>query len=302
MIMINPFIHSETNQRDKNEDSVCVFTLTTPSETIPITVLAIADGMGGHAYGEFISQEALKKLSLILFEQITLEPSLNPINPPPSITTDYLIQILTDSLQQTNAHIHRLVTNNHWGKGGTTLVVALIWQNQVIFGNLGDSPLFHYQAKTKQITKKTEDHTVTSVLLKEGLIIPELAPYHEGRNKLEFYAGCSHFPKDNPVYQLELANNDILLLCSDGISSKLSSAEITEIFQQNMGQLEQIGYNLIETAKNKEETDNQTLIIWQYQRNISAKSSKKQNKSSRKQKPKVTQKQTTTIKQTSLNY
>jgi protein phosphatase len=289
--MINPFIHSETNQRYNNEDSVCVLTISTPSETIPISVLAIADGMGGHAYGEFISQEALKKLSLILFEQITLEPSLNPINPPPSITTDYLIQILTDSLQQTNAHIHRLVTNNHWGKGGTTLIVALIWQNQVIFGNLGDSPLFYYQAKTKQITKKTEDHTVTSVLLKEGLIIPELAPYHEGRNKLEFYAGCSHFPKDNPVYQLELANNDILLLCSDGISSKLSSAEITEIFQQNNAQLEQIGHQLIQIAQNKGETDNQTLIIWQYKRNIS-------NKSSKKRKEKVTKKQTATIKQT----
>ncbi|NJR17173.1 MAG: hypothetical protein HC785_16620 [Calothrix sp. CSU_2_0] len=68
---------SQTNERENNEDSFQVFSLTPTIGQKPITILAVADGMGGHAYGEHVSEQVLRKLSLSLFEQLIIESSLN---------------------------------------------------------------------------------------------------------------------------------------------------------------------------------------------------------------------------------
>jgi protein phosphatase len=257
-------VRSEKNARENNEDSFTVFILTPAHGQNPIHLLAVADGMGGHAYGELASSETLRKMSLVLLEELTVQPSINHLEEATPVSPAEITKALMNALEQANAHIKRMVEANKWGKAGSTLVAAAIWGNTTIVVNLGDSPLFHYQPSTGQLTKKTEDHTVAGVLLRAGLISPELAPYHEGRSRLEFFVGCPNLPNEDPVQQFDLVPGDLLLLCSDGVSGSLLEKEMAEIFSEAQEDLSAIADGLLQAAKDKGETDNQTLILWQY--------------------------------------
>jgi protein phosphatase len=257
-------VRSETNQRQNNEDSFQVLPLAIAPGQKPLFVLSIADGMGGLAYGEKVSREALKKVSIALFEELVVEPSINCWQSLPPIDANRLSQALTNALEQANAHLRRMVEANKWGKAGSTIVVAGIIEDTAVVVNLGDSPLFHYQARSGQLTKVTQDHTVAGVLLRAELITPEMARYHQGRSQLEFYLGCPQLPPI-PAYQLKLAPGDLLLLCSDGISGTLLHEQIAAILAEPNSSLESIADSLLRVSREAGETDNQTLILWRHQ-------------------------------------
>ena len=227
-------------------------------------MLAIADGMGGYAHGQEISREVLRKFNLSLFEQLTVDCSINCLpETTAQVTPKTLSKVLVKALEQTNAYIRRLVKNNQWGKGGSTLVVAAIIGNSAIVTNLGDSPLLHYQAQTGQLTQITEDHTIAGVLLKTKMISPQVALHHEGRSRLQFFVGCPEFPTELPVHQVSLESGDILLLCSDGISGSLLPEDIAAILGSSQS-LKDMAENLAQKALEAGETDNQTLILWSH--------------------------------------
>jgi len=258
-------VRSETNQRENNEDSFQIFSLLPALGQSPIVVLAVADGMGGHAYGEHVSREALRKISLSLFEQLTVEPSINRLEALLPVDAETLSQALINALEQANAHVRRMVEANKWGKAGSTIVVATVLDDVAVVANLGDSPLFHYQASTGQLHKVTEDHTVAGVLLQAGMITPEMARYHEGRGRLEFYLGCPELPREAPAHQVALASRDLLLLCTDGVTGSLSHEQIAEILSDPNGDLDGMAERLIQASLEAGETDNQTLILWRHQ-------------------------------------
>ncbi|NJL64941.1 MAG: serine/threonine-protein phosphatase [Methylacidiphilales bacterium] len=240
-----------------------VFSLTPTIGQKPITILAVADGMGGHAYGEHVSEQVLRKLSLSLFEQLIIESSLNNnvINET-SVSSEYIAQILLKAVEQANAHIRRMIEANKWGKAGSTVVVAVILDDKAIAINVGDSPLFHYQQKSGNLTKVTQEHTVANALVNARIITEEMARHHEGRNRLEFYIGCPELHAKVPLSQVSLESGDLLLLCTDGVSSLLRLQEIRLILSNSNQLLEEIAQSLIKAAQIAGETDNQTLILW----------------------------------------
>ncbi|MDJ0724596.1 MAG: protein phosphatase 2C domain-containing protein [Prochloraceae cyanobacterium] len=265
---------SRQNKRENNEDSFQVFSLTQSGDRPPIHILAVADGMGGHAHGEQASEQTLRKLSLSLFESLTVDSSIN--SPPEKtlkITSDRLSKNLQDALRSANEHIRRIVKQNDWGVSGSTVVVAAILENKAVIVNLGDSPLFHYQARQKHLTQITEDHTVAGILQSSGKITAEMARYHEGRSRLQFFVGCSHLPKELPTYKIELEPNDLLLLCSDGISGSLLPKDIVNILASQKS-LKQKSQALVDKALANKETDNQTLILWSHSPSASVQQSK----------------------------
>lgn len=255
-------IRSEINQRENNEDSFLIFTIAPPFSFPPVPVLAIADGMGGGAHGEDVSREALRKLSLSLFEMLAVEPSLNQLQAAPPPDAAAIARSFREAIAQTNAFVKRMVENNRWGKAGTTVAIAAIIEDVAVVANLGDSPLFHYQARSGNLAQITDDHTLTAALLRSHLITPEMARYHFGRNQLEFYLGCAQLPPELPVHQVAIASGDLLLLCSDGISGSLSCAEIAALLAGD--DLDAIASRLIRAARDAGETDNQTLILWRH--------------------------------------
>lgn len=257
-------VRSEVNQRDNNEDSFQISQIVPIAGHEPITILAVADGMGGHAYGEVVSQEALKKVIGSLHEKLVIETSINRLEKPQVDNAQTLSKALKESLETANAHVKRMVEANKWGKAGSTIVMAAVLNDMAVVANLGDSPLFHYQANSKTLKKITEDHTVAGVLLRFKRITPEMARYHEGRNRLEFYVGCDELPEDDPIYPVNLAQGDMLLLCSDGVSASFSDEQIGKIFAEGGNDIEKIADALLKASLDAGETDNQTLIIWQH--------------------------------------
>jgi PPM family protein phosphatase len=250
---------SVINKRDTNEDCYQVLALIPSLEKPPLYLLAIADGMGGHAHGEDVSRETLRKLSLTLAEQLTILPSLslqpNPLEP--------LQSAIAGAVEQANAHIKRMAQVNHWGTAGSTLVLALLQQDTAWVMNLGDSPLFHWQAASGQLIQVTTNHTLANALQKAGIISPEMAEHHSGRNVLELFVGCEQLPDPLPIQSIVLANSDRLFLCSDGISGTLTLSELEEILK-HPAPLSELADNLLEHATAKGATDNQTLILWQH--------------------------------------
>ena len=267
----NYAVISEQNQRTGNEDSFLASCFYPFGSDKPLILLGIADGMGGHEHGADISREALRRMHLVLFEQLAVTPALNCLSLDFEFTTTQIKSALQGALNQTNTYIRRMIVSNKWGKAGSTLVLAALYDNQVWAVNLGDSPLYHYAPATLNLTQVTEDHTVAGVLLRAGVISPEIAKIHEGNGRLEFFIGQEQLPKCVTVHELTLAAQDLLLLCSDGISGVLSLENLQRIIgdaqlkgaAQTSPQL--LAETICEAATDLGATDNQTLIIWQHQ-------------------------------------
>lgn len=255
-------VRSEVNRREQNEDSFQVCELLTPAASSTLRVLAIADGMGGHAYGEHVSREVLRTVSRALFEQCVVLPTLNELTTPFTLDAQKMSEILWHALEEANARVQQMVRSNKWGKAGSTVVIAVMLQNTLIAANLGDSPLFVYRQGSQSLKKITEDHTVAGVLVRKKIIPPEMARFHEGRSRLEFYVGADTLPKHPPVYQCTLNADDLVLLCSDGISGSLTLEQMEKLISAATEDLDAVADRLIAAALATDETDNQTLILW----------------------------------------
>lgn len=251
---------SEINCRTENEDSFQIFSLMPAPELEPITILSIADGMGGCARGKKLSWETLRKFSISLFEEIA-EKAIDSF----PIAGEWQIEkILLEALNRTNIHLRRRLEVNSWQGGGSTLVAAAIWDNLAVAVNLGDSPLFHYRKNSHTLIQVTENHNLADLLLQAGAIDSSKAFQHQSRNQLVYFVGSRDFPHRSPVYRLQLQQEDMLLLCSDGISGSLKLEEIENILAKPQQSLEEIAKNLLDRANFAGATDNQTLILWSH--------------------------------------
>lgn len=259
-------VRSVVNERANNEDSFLVCSLTPAPGAPPLTLLAIADGMGGHAHGEDASREALRKLALVLCDGLMIEPRLNLLaEPAPWRAADKLGDLLIDAIEQANAYVLRLSTRNGWRGAGTTLVAALICEHTAVALNLGDSPLF--QARRDGLARVTDDHSVAGALVRTGELTAAQARQHPGRHQLEFHLGTAVLPARWPVRQINLVADDLLLLCSDGVSGRLPEERIATILKRarcsRSSGFARAADLLLAAAREEGETDNQTLILWQ---------------------------------------
>lgn len=257
---------SEQNQRDENEDSFLVINFHPFGGRFNVTMLGVADGMGGYRHGEFVSREALRRIALLLFEQLTVAPALNSFETGESFDSETLGSALWQAIEQTNAHIQRMILANKWGRAGSTVVVVVVYEKTAVVANLGDSPLFHYRSRSRALTQVTQDHTVAGALMRGGLLSPEMARIHEGSDRLEFFVGNETMPREPAVSRVALASGDMLLLCSDGISGALTAEQMATILEGGPRDLGELAERFLQASTDAGETDNQTLILWRHDR------------------------------------
>ena len=261
------FALTDQNQRSNNEDSYQISVLSPQWSIPPITVLAVADGMGGHQYGEKASQETLQRFNTSLYEQLLSVTATQGFQPytAPQLTPQELAHYLEEAVKAANQRVYQIFTKNHW-EGGSTLVVAAIMGNTAVVTNLGDSPLYHYCREQDTLQELSEEHSVAGILLARGHITTEMAKHHMGRSQLQFFVGNDELPAQLPTQIVTLAAGDLLLLCSDGISNELSHADIQQILAQaDVQNLENTARSLRDRALAAQEDDNQTLILWYHQ-------------------------------------
>ena len=138
---------------------------------------------------------------------------------------------------------------------GTTLEICLIYNNKVFIGHVGDSRI--YRIRKEFIRKLTQDHSYVQKLVKEGTITKEQAVHHPQKNMLMKALGCNAFVEPDVMVKGFL-KDDILIMCSDGLTNLVSQEELYENATKN---IEQATKDLVALANDRGGYDNITVVI-----------------------------------------
>ena len=227
--------------RDTNEDS---YYISNVDDEIKIFILA--DGMGGYNGGEIASKLAVSTaLSYI---------QTNFANTPKE--KEDILNLIKSAMEYANMVVYEKSNNEKELTGmGTTLEVCLIYNNKVYIGHVGDSRV--YRIRKEFIRKLTHDHSYVQKLVKDGTITEEEARNHPKKNMLMKALGCTAFLEPDVTVK-GFIKDDIILMCSDGLSNMLDDEEIYEIIRQE-GTL--AAEKLVEKANENGGYDNITAIV-----------------------------------------
>jgi serine/threonine protein phosphatase PrpC len=176
-------------------------------------LIAVADGMGGHAAGEVASRIAIEVLQ-------SLVPALVATN----IDEDSVEDLLMHSLHSIDSEISVVTDEEIEKRGmGTTLTALLIRDKYISLLHVGDSRCYRLRGNT--LEQLSNDHTVIQELLDQGAISMAEAAEHPQRSMLtQALRGDGDV---TPVLQMyEIKKGDRYLLCSDGLSGVLTEKEI----------------------------------------------------------------------------
>ena len=176
-------------------------------------LIAVADGMGGHAAGEVASRIAVEVLQ-------SLSPSLTS----EEIDEDSVEDLLMHSLHSIDVEISVVTEEENEKRGmGTTLTALLIRDKFISLLHVGDSRCYRLRGNT--LEQLSNDHTVIQELLDQGAITAAEAVEHPQRSMLtQALRGDGDV---TPVLQMyEIKKGDRYLLCSDGLSGVLTEKEI----------------------------------------------------------------------------
>ncbi|MCP4491346.1 MAG: serine/threonine-protein phosphatase [Gammaproteobacteria bacterium] len=220
--------------RTRNEDSILLL----EDEGIWL----VADGMGGHHAGDFASQTITRNLGLYQ-QQNTLEDS---------------ILLLEENILNSNAIIRE--KSSKLGRNatiGSTVVCIYVWQNLLFVFWAGDSRLYRY--RSKQFERLTDDHSYVEELVRMGKIEPKDAESHPAANVVLKAVGidddlCMDFD------YFEILDDDIFIICSDGLYKDLDATSISAIISDNTDDMSSLSQALLTTSLNAGGTDNTSLI------------------------------------------
>jgi len=176
-------------------------------------LIAVADGMGGHAAGEVASRIAVEVLQSLLPSLISTE-----------IDEDSVEDLLMHSLHSIDSEISAVTDEEIEKRGmGTTLTALLIRDKHISLLHVGDSRCYRLRGNT--LEQLSNDHTVIQELLDQGAISQAEAVEHPQRSMLtQALRGDGDV---TPVLQMyEIKKGDRYLLCSDGLSGVLTEKEI----------------------------------------------------------------------------
>lgn len=208
-------------------------------------LFAVADGMGGYAAGEIASRETLKA-----FEAGTYVLRHEQVENPE--------KVLLQAFQRANEHIYLMANKNdtYQGMGTTLTAVYLADDNTAYAAHIGDSRLYIY--RNGSLSQITHDHSYVAALLDKGEITESEAFKHPQKNMLLQAVGVEK-NIDIEIIHFALEHDDVLLLCSDGLSDMLQDKDIEHILDAE--DLECSADKLVEAALSSGGKDNISLIL-----------------------------------------
>jgi serine/threonine protein phosphatase PrpC len=237
--------------RRHNEDTALIITSAHDGETALPTfgLFVLADGMGGHQAGEVASSLAARVVAhhivrqfylpiLISQEHDTYQPALN--------------EVLVAAVQAANNAVAEQVPG-----GGTTLTCALVLGPRAYFAHVGDSRA--YVVTEEGLDQITHDHSLVDRLVELGQLTRDEAAIHPQKNVLYRAVGQSGLLEvDTPV--CTIPHGGCLLLCSDGLWSIVSEAEMLNIVT-TAPSLQAACESLVAAANRAGGPDNVTAIL-----------------------------------------
>jgi serine/threonine protein phosphatase PrpC len=175
-------------------------------------LMVVADGMGGHHYGEIAAQIAVQALADNFRSEA--RPAL----------TDPFRFLHRGLLNAHHAILNYTVQHSMKDTPRTTCVACVVQDNVAYWAHTGDSRF--YLLRGGEIIARTRDHSRIRLLVEEGMISEAQAAVHPDRNKIYSCLGSPMTPEIDFSRKTPLEQGDVLLLCSDGLWSALPESQI----------------------------------------------------------------------------
>ena len=236
-------MESDTGKkREMNEDRVAV--LKRPEGLL---LALVADGMGGHNAGDVASEMTVDAMSKYFLEADSRSFA----------SVESKKQWLDEKIRLINSEVFDYAEGHPECKGmGTTLIAALIENNLCVICHIGDSRVYSFNGKAEQVTR---DHSYVNVLLDNGEISEEEAEDHPKKNWIVRALGTER-GIEGEMIELDLSDSTYLLICTDGLSNKVSNEEMAEIVAYESA-LSQKGKDLVHLANDKGGEDNISFVL-----------------------------------------
>ena len=205
----------------------------------------VCDGMGGANGGNIASETAVKVIS----EKITsgYHPGMND---------NSIKHLLVSSIEAANARVNSASKASEDLRGmGTTVVAAIIKDENLYISNVGDSRL--YIINSKSINQMTVDHSIVQLMIDQGELSPEDAKDHPKRNVITRALGVESSVRID-FSQEQIDRNDIILLCTDGLTNYVDDETIFKVCSETNKY--EIADKLVELANANGGGDNITVV------------------------------------------
>ncbi|MFC7685467.1 Stp1/IreP family PP2C-type Ser/Thr phosphatase [Ureibacillus sp. GCM10028918] len=230
-------------KRMVNEDRVAFF-----EHPDRFKLAILADGMGGHNAGDVASEMAIEEM----------KTNFQNIDVTKLDSKETKRQWMLETIQSVNEKIYNHSLSHENCKGmGTTLIAMLIDENDCLIGHIGDSRVYYFTSDT--VTLVTRDHSYVNFLVEYGEISEEEAANHPQKNFIVKSLGTES-TIDPDFYELELEPATNVLICSDGLSNKLSTEEMAAILTLPLS-INEKGKKLIQLANDSGGEDNISVIL-----------------------------------------
>ncbi|WP_199228149.1 Stp1/IreP family PP2C-type Ser/Thr phosphatase [Salipaludibacillus keqinensis] len=231
--------------RAHNEDNGAVV-----ENTLGQMLALVADGMGGHQAGDVASK--------MTRDGMVKHWNENNIFFTPKDAERWLLETVT----KVNQELYHYAQSNPQCEGmGTTLVAAICSDEFVTFSNVGDSRVYIYD--DNKLKQMTDDHSLVGELVRTGQISESEAEHHPRKNVLLRALGTDN-TIDVDVETISWKEGAILLLCSDGLTNKLSDQEI-ETRLNGDETISSISEHLVNQANDYGGEDNITITLVRHQ-------------------------------------
>lgn len=232
-------------QRKNNEDALLILP--------KYGVFMVADGVGGQNYGEMASRKAVTGMQEFI-EQNALDSFDGDDK---KYKSNWLMNYFIRCYKMLNNEILKLAKASPEREGmATTAVTAYIDDYDLYVANIGDSRA--YIIRDNMLNQITEDHTYVNNLVHAGTLTEHEAKMHPQKNIITKALGAETGVEPD-FYRTELIDDDIILLCSDGLYGEVSETEIVDLVGQD-DDLNNTCRQLVKAANNSGGNDNITVI------------------------------------------
>lgn len=230
--------------REVNEDS---YNIMAGYSGVPVSFI-IADGMGGHNSGEIASKAAVDFVSKYLLQFPDLFSGKEDVS-----------DRIREVVEKANEHVLGVSREDEANFGmGTTLVIAVVHNKKLYIAHIGDSRA--YILRMGGINRITTDHSYIEELLRNGNLTMKEAEHHPQKNIITRALGC--FEKvEVDTYTCNVKENDIFILCTDGLTNMVEEEEIKKIVLEN-DDPDIACRKLVDRANESGGEDNITVIVF----------------------------------------
>ena len=221
-----------------NQDTVYISD--TPVGVLP-NLYIVADGMGGEKAGDYASKSLIGYMLTYIEHTIKMP-----------------VTAIQGAIEYANANLFAEGSKNPNLSGmGTTVVAASIIDNTLHVFNVGDSRC--YVLDENSISQITKDHSLVEMLVSKGEITRESAEYKENKSKITRAVGAEERELIDS-FEVDLAGNEYVLLCSDGLTNMVDDRKIFNIISSSAG-VKSSAKRLVEEANLSGGSDNISILL-----------------------------------------